>query len=453
MKRAFPKLLIAIIAFVVLVSMGVGGFVWWKTAPPPRIDTVAALIKAREAIQPEGEDAWPRYVAFFRDTLEMERFGERDASDLSQLYFRIGSSDFAILTAGDWDDPRLGDAKAMLREARPIVEALRYATDAPACRAPIMTHDTLLTAAHDIPIESGDETSGGPLDAYAAMGYSQFARFILLFVSEARDAFESGDFPRYTDAIRRLFVIADHVGSAPFFPAFRSRFEAETMTYRSIGLLALEGDMPMEWVDVIIAIIDSPARAMPLRDFLLATAEVTANIEMQLFSRELRAPSELLQSAIYAWSHPSPREIAVRRADSVRKAAEFVDLPIADLVSRGLPKDYLLSNRNSDISRAARNRGRVLSTRTATRIILLLERHHALTGEWPASLEDIMPREDTLDPNTLTPFVYERTPGGPFPFSLVAPPEAADFLPADQRLFTQPRRPIDEQNLSIEAAP
>ncbi len=90
-------------------------------------------------------------------------------------------------------------------------------------------------------------------------------------------------------------------------------------------------------------------------------------------------------------------------------------------------------------------RDRNLSARAATIIVLLLERHHAVTGEWPAALEDIMPREETLDPNTLTPFVYALTPDGPFPFSLTAPAEAT-FIPEEVRDFTKPRHPLPVQN-------
>lgn len=444
-RRRLPKILLGVIAFVLLVSVAFGGFVWWKTAPPPRIDTVAALIEAREALQPEGEDAWPRYVALYRDTLGMKHFGDRDASDLSRLYFRAGSAEFVILLVGEWDDPRLDNAKSMLREAQPIFEALRYATDAPACRTPMLSHNTLLYAGPDMSFNVSDETSASPLDAYSAVGGFQFPYLHRLLLFEARDAFESGDCERLIDANRRMFTLAEHIGAAPFQSSLKRRVEAEIITYRNISLLALHGDMPTESVDAFLAMFDEPARDIPLRDYLLATVEVSANIDLRHFSREIRAPSELLQTSIDAFSYSSPREIAERRVREVQDAAEFVDLPTADLVSRGLPKDYLLAHEAFYISRAVKDRAAALCARAATRIILLLERHHAVTGEWPASLEDIMPREDTLDPNTLTPFVYTLTPDGPFPFSLSAPPEAA-FVREEERDFTKPRPPFPVQS-------
>jgi hypothetical protein len=446
-RRRWPKILLGTIAFVLIVSAAFGGFVWWKTAPPPTIDTVAALIKAREALQPEGEDAWPRYVALLRDTLGMEHFNDWHASDLSRLFFSIGTSEIATITTSEWDDPRLDDAKAMLREAQPIVEALRYATDAPACRAPILSV-TLHSGLQIAPLDSRDETSGSPLDDYSAIGGVQFAyflRFLGLFQLEAREAFEVGDLERCTDTIRRMFTLCEHNGAAPFDTAQMSQSETEKLVYRFIRLLALDGQMPPDWVDAMIEIIDDPARAMPLRDFLLSTAEVSANTDMRHYAREMRAPSELLETVLGAWSSPSPREFALRRAESVRETAAIVDVPTAELASRGLSRDLFISHSDPRVRRVTRYREIALSARAATRIILLLERHHALTGEWPASLEDIMPRGETLDPNTLTPFVYTRTPDGHLPFSLLAPPEA-DFIREEDRDFTKPRVPIAVQN-------
>jgi hypothetical protein len=441
-RRRIPKILLGTIAFVLIVSVALGGFVWWKTAPPPRIDTVAALIEARDALQPEGADAWPRYVALNRGTLGMQRFGDRDASDLSRLFFRIGSSEFAILTTGEWDDPRLDSAKAMLREAQPIVEALRHATDAPACRAPIIAGQILVLARDESAVDAGDAPSGTQADGFSSLGAMQFPYFLRLLSSEARAAFEEDDFERYEDTIRRIFTLCEHLGAAPFDFAQNARSKSEqTVAYRIISLLALEGEMSPDEIDAMITIIDEPRRAMPLRDYLRAVAEVSTSTVGQNLSRELRSPKNWISAGRYVLSFPSPRSDARSGAAYLLNAAEVVDLPLANPGSEPSVPPYPSELAGFTFSSTRRGRNAALCARAATRLILLLERHHALTGEWPASLEDIMPREETLDPNTLTPFVYTLTPEGPFPFSLLAPPEA-DFIREEDRDFTKPRSPI-----------
>ncbi|MGP1310937.1 MAG: hypothetical protein ACTS27_12140, partial [Phycisphaerales bacterium] len=92
-------------------------------------------------------------------------------------------------------------------------------------------------------------------------------------------------------------------------------------------------------------------------------------------------------------------------------------------------------------------RDRTRTNLAATRVMLLLEKHHANTGAWPKALDEIMPREDTLEPNTDEPFEYSLTPDGPFPYSLRAPDEAAAFIyNAEDREFTRQREetPADE---------
>jgi hypothetical protein len=191
----------------------------------------------------------------------------------------------------------------------------------------------------------------------------------------------------------------------------------------------------------MITIIDEPRRAMPLRDYLRAVAEVSTSTVGQNLSRELRSPKNWISAGRYVLSFPSPRSDARSGAAYLLNAAEVVDLPLANPGSEPSVPPYPSELAGFTFSSTRRGRNAALCARAATRLILLLERHHALTGEWPASLEDIMPREETLDPNTLTPFVYTLTPEGPFPFSLLAPPEA-DFIREEDRDFTKPRSPI-----------
>lgn len=54
-------------------------------------------------------------------------------------------------------------------------------------------------------------------------------------------------------------------------------------------------------------------------------------------------------------------------------------------------------------------RARFEPEKTVLRVMLRLEMYHARYGEWPAELVDAMAKEETIDPITGRPFVYERT--------------------------------------------
>jgi hypothetical protein len=457
MKRTVPNLLIAIIAFVVIVSVGIGGLVWWKTAPPPPMNAMPVLLAERERLQPPngGEDAWPRYVALFQNTLSATRWHEFDATYRGRVYEGEWDTLWELFH-GDWDDPRLDPLRALYETQRPVLEAIVHATDAHACRAPIIFLPMQNQRIAGLPIDIADAPDGTqPAEVFLVHANELSGRLTNIVLIAMREAWEMGDIDLVSDLLTRALTIANHIQMHPLGHSWMLGAQSEWRTLEQVRLGVLEHDLTADQAERLREILSLKGIPISLRERLEVYGPIEADQEAAWHAAQMtlnwRRPSDWLDIV----REPGARDIRNATLRFARRASTHADSPRRDrpaFLSYGHLTRAQLEYAELFVQ-LVRTRDRLQTQRRGVNLLLRLERHHALTGQWPAALEDIMPREDTLDPNTLTPFVYELTPDGPFPFSLAAPPEAADFLPPDQRLFTQPRRPIDEQNLSIEVAP
>lgn len=448
-------MLIAIIAFVLIVSVGVGGFVWWRFGVPAAGDTLGPMNRLAEenaggmAID-SPDNALHHYRAIVLDDLGLAAAEEydqpRDSGNRRFAIWRRWHDDdvYGELLWGDGAAFARPEIVADLEELRPILTRLDRAADAGAFRA-------LYTA-------SGDIFKPGP--THDPMGDSgvlvpqvgMYRRLGQLNAVRLRASVVHDDWTGLVRSTRTGLRHARHIAAEPYLMAGITALTCDEMTFDEIAFAALKHELPL---DVCRDLIDELDEAGPLtlEDGLKGEVVFLPSVfSYMITSRWDDGPLWTADFWRSRFDQPPPRVAIHHGMRYLRVLASIATLPWHERTSHTMPPKGAATNFVDMYERALREGDRRRTQRAAVRLLLLLERHHALTGQWPAALEDIMPREETLDPNTLTPFVYALTPEGPFPFSLAAPPEA-DFLLPDQRLFTQPRPSINEQNLSIDAAP
>jgi hypothetical protein len=327
---------------------------------------------------------------------------------------------------------------ADLRMFKRLLAHLDLAADSIAYRAPYSASGDILNPTS---LAESDEAFGISVP-HTAM----FRNLGTLNVIEMRLAVERNDWPEVVRRVKTGIRLARHLRSEPYAFATVLSLSIERTTLRQLRLIALEYEISIDAAQSLLALLRSEGEPPSAHVALLSDKILLpSTIVYVITDRRKDHDWWSLESWRYQFEQPRASgaiadglrylDAMSAFAASPRHKRATVDVPSpgsAEFVTGGY-------GRIIDENDAAR------TEHHATRIILLLERHHALTGEWPAALEDIMPHEETLDPNTLAPFGYTLTPGGPFPFSLLAPPEA-DFIREEDRDFTKPRVPIAVQN-------
>jgi hypothetical protein len=424
-------------------------------SPPPsdagrESDLVTNMLALRDELQPvpDGEDAWPRYLAIFRDTLGMTTYGDYGATDLAGTFQLLTRGAFGRLYADDFTDPRIAEQLAILERLEPVLDAFRHATNAPNCRAPIFPDEGMLLTLRNTPVEILDAKPGDATSYYSNPTRMLFPHFLRLVGADARASARRGDFERAVDNYRRLLIMSEHAAATPLVLGQRERFRIVDFTLREIRRTVLETDWPVESVDQLLGILDPSVRAYRLGDYFQRSAGINA----ELVARELQAAID------QGRSKPDWRQLwgGGPNPDRRRHATETYYLAIAGVAD--MPKEVRVVTIDPALESESeiavgecrmlmQARDQALGMLAGTRVILKLERHHARTGEWPDALEDIMTREETLEPNSGAPFVFSRMRNGPRPFAIRTPYEA-DGLYRDEaaREITDRRAPIKESD-------
>lgn len=434
-RRRWRRVALLTLAALVLLLSSVAGFVWRKTSPPPPIDAMPVLIQAREELQPPGdhEDAWPRYVEFFSTALGRQHLGD-PGNHTGHL---LNNTNFwsAVHREQKNADPKNDEARAAALTLAPIVDHLVRIADTPACVWPVQTvggpPDHL-----PAPFANPPHVEHAWAHRVSMLGPLDLMHLQALLIFAAELAYQENDIDRGNARLRAAISVSMHM--------HQSAVDVIGLGVHGcdVGLELLRNaantrDLTAEQADAMLDVLRYTPNRFDLAPMFRVLAVVEAAQFADIWSDPPRPGSF---SEVWAFlTRPPPRAIQSITRDDFLTLAALADLPTATRPT--LPQ----SNPSFpfDLSPNAgliQTRDQYLTNRAATRIVLLLEKHHALTGKWPEALEEIMPLEDTLEPNTAEPFEYALTPDGPFPFSLRAPDETAAFLPeAADRDFTTPR--------------
>lgn len=366
-------------------------------------------------VRPEGANAREAYAAID------ERIQEVDASWQDAGAARLPASlDRAkeALRSGAWDDPRRRDEKWLWKQKKDllprIVEASRMAR----------LVDGFRVGGYGTPLPEGERPTArvsGVMDllslavrAAAARGdWEAVERYVLAGMRIARQ-FGTGLFrhsvrtPGYAawtwESLRKAIVaheappavcdrLIERISSFEIFP-YPMRVYVEANRIYNKSLLGSQFDSEgrlVTWVDdPLVRTGNVPEWAVEplnrLSNVLRYGAPRLADVEEAMDAIYARVAEEIVKA---------PREWGPVIGAPGSAAAEFAE----EAVDAGVGLLFM----QKEI---------VAEERAATLLMLRLEKHHAETGTWPESLEDALPREQTLNPATGAPFVYRLASSG-----------------------------------------
>ena len=405
----------------------------------PRVDYVAEFNRITLGVQPEGENAWPLYVEAH------ELFIEAASRHPRSVGYRIDD-----LLDGAWDDPRHQAARLMLSDLADSLGVLERASNAPgfACLYEAEGSPPFLT--RRVPVQ-------GSLAPFVVVG-----RLGSVNAAAMRGAAERGDWAAATDHLRIGLIAARHLTHQPEYADWiRSNWLGAIML-REVRQLAVERLPDAETCRNLAAVIrERPLRALPYSHLLHFERLAALEAIQRLYSDNGRGGGVFVSGAAEELPTGAPRTLSARIVSiasmlfpgrgavtrdvlgSAAQTASWFDLPRSDRLAVPIPVMQLPSPlsglENIYFSFAAetaaflaqsRNGMELLETeRAGTFLLLRIFAHRAEHGRFPAALDGLgVPPEETIDPVTGLPFVYEPAPAsrdgaGAPPFRLLAPPD------------------------------
>jgi hypothetical protein len=426
-------LMLAALLVVLLAAAG-GEVVRWFYGLPPEIDGPAFYNRlTAEASGDLPFDSPDNAVVHYRtlviDVLglpgALEWYAARSDDPRKRRWRELwtGRTTLSNLTLGRWDDPRQADGRAMLADLRPIFEQFDVAADAPWFRP-------RYSASNDI--FNPDDSDGpiGPVEMRVPhMGLLHAIH--RLNVAQIRASAHTND---WTDVVRRVRTglrNTRHLANEPLPWAPRWGAGMDSTTLAEVRHLINEHELPLSVCDGLIREIEE---AGPIRD--LATALGVERITFTSLVRDEFFEQTGSVVSVSFWrtllNNPPPR-LALRDAEQFFDQMEdYLALPYAQRSSLPIPNLGAAGWFLPSFSRIIDQLDAAVAQRAATLALLRLERFHAMNGRWPATLEEAMTREQTLEPVTGAPFIYLVGSDGLRP--VVASDEAAPYLPSDLAL-------------------
>lgn len=431
------------IAFLVLLAACIaapaGLFVAWKfwlwnpAHPGPPVDYNAQWAALIASIQPEGEDAFPAYVALLEDRLGARRVQGVDMNGFPE-WRHEGGDDLLALTKsnvrralrGDWGDERSADARAAAERLKIVRADLDAAAALPRCERP-----------HDPP--NGAKRLWWNVSSEYGPERDALRHLAGLNMMWMREAAAAGDWDEVVRRFETGLRLGRHALSWPASWDWMIGMGAYGGAVHELMMLAHEHPVPADACERLVAAIDrTPWRVAP-ETFYLDGLRI-----------ELMGMSQDWYSGALTGGNTIPWPIQARQSSVERKLENHVQdlrawraMPGPQRVAHTLP-ELDLGARDIGVAMMVPATGRPFraidqleTTLAATRLCLLLEAFHDREGRWPAALDEAATSAEAAEPITGEPFGYRRLQDDPFgrPFVLIVPASAKHMRidPANQR--------------------
>ena len=403
--------------------------------PGVRSDVVGQMNAYIEAVEPQGEPAWPLYREAITEVIGdggLEGPWADDSIELGKIV-RANYPDGLEASSGEWDAPRWIEVRGFVRRFDPVLELMTDAAERSRLGKPYVRVGDVLIGEQD----PAARISGFEIMLPEVSGLKTLA---WLGVVAMRDAADRGDWDVFVERFRSVVALGEHLRRASF--TMESQIGAGMIedALAEVRCTLLEREVPADAIrrieasmeiDALVGIphglelerllarsiledLYGPSGFLAvwlLEDFpnnvLNDRAEPTRgdrlrNIAAYRYPQlgEMRRLVDAHYDRQVEWASSLERE-------SLRTAAEA--MPEAPKVDRAFRMMFLVPGRlfakQAMLERAI----------AATRAMLRLEAIHAETGEWPADAEAVGSLEDPLTGESLR---YERTPDG---YRLTAP--------------------------------
>lgn len=414
--------------FLIAALLGWAVGVRVMAEPKIRIDSVGRLNELAASRQPEGANAWPVYEQAI-EWMRRGGFPGPGGDAVTRDEVRAAINGLAIATGrgrpGD-TVPTKEELGRMIELLAPIVRLIDEAAEAPSCLIHINA-DTLPHAMNE-----ASESSRGILQ-FSAMNRD------LMHISGMRGDWDSTlqRFRVGRGLVRHLLMKPSHLSAA----ALRS-VEYDLRVLQQLCMaLDMDLDMPQDVCERFLAALqEERAGGDQDIDFLFSILQLQADDFLQRFySDDGRGDGfplnmRVWEGMVYSDDHrPRPLERLIALSPDTllspsRRKAARADEREFEVVKRYLDGEI-------DGAKAQRRIGeiiwplfkysyaprvesmyfawpwwRILAVEATTEVMLRLSLHKARTGAWPATLEEAMTREQTLEPITGEPFRYILAP-------------------------------------------
>lgn len=439
--RKWPRAA-ALVAVLVLGAFALNAFAAWRVLgaePPPAHEGWEAINALVASWQPEGEDAWPTV----RAALEAE-FGRTKTNVFPNKREREFFK--AIADTKSIEGDLSHEAREALRRAvspyKSLDKALEQIVSAPALSF-VFNEDASLSDTHQPgPGRTGIAERFVPGDA--ALTLTTLSRYAIARMIIAAGEPGAAELPKMYLASQRIsypITLLDSMFGA------RRLHETVGVSHTVLARLIDSYNLPPEVCTDLLAYIREEETASA--GFLARPIDFTALLMRD--SIEARStPSGLLRhdpssgrppvisDLLSAWA--PRRDEALRAIDDWRgrmlSAARLQGADRAgaideiDAWARATPAVGQLAGWMVAPGEYFKHFDHARSRLAGVRVMLLLELHHAATGEWPATLADALAAEDRLDPVTGDEFGYARTPDDPArgPYTLEIPDKSLDAV-------------------------
>lgn len=394
-------------ALLLLLAVGAGIYWTHRFALPPSEDALPRLhamsAEATGGLAFDSSDnAVVRYRVAIVDLLGLDSTRERWRGGGNDLYRRWQEArrDDSInrLRLGVWGDPRHVTGLAMLAELRPVLDALDVASDAPHFRPRYSSSGDIFRPSDD----------GEPVEAVDILlrHLSVFRQFGELNAMRLRAAANTGDWDDAVRAVRTGLRMARHIAEEPFAISMLVGLSIDGITLDELRLTLGEVDMPPQVCDAMVAEIDAAGDLAVTPGFAASERMALGGAIRAVLLEEGGRNPFALRYWEARFGYPPPRDAMRDGARYFEALERFAAMSYAERTAEGPPTPGAAGWFIGAFAQTFQTADVFRTERAATVALLLLERHHRLTGAWPATLEQAMAPERAIEPNSRAPFVY-----------------------------------------------
>lgn len=407
MKRRMPKIIGVTTTLVLLAALGAGGFVWWKTSLPPVEPDIERFNDFARSLQPEGEDAWPRFEALVRDRLGVDLSSDDPwASERAKAFLRAPFDD---ALQGAFADERTRAAMDDLAQYADVLPMLDAIADAPAFFMPFTASDDVATVAD-------------AFDARSRWLLSVGLRPSSLNAAAMRNAAERGN---WDEVERRLVTgvrFGRHLGRTPLMATRSIGGSFEAMAWSELATILTERTPPRAAIERLLRTYEHLGEPPTMAD-ALEGERIAARGFLAYNLLSTRSEFDWFDPSTWSewFSAPSPREVErawrtyfdamlplIDRPAGERAAARPPAPPAVLDASWGVdPFDLFIDGHEGAVRR-----------RASVPILLHLNRAMLDADGAPIDPLEVVPAELRTDPLYGGEFVVEPAPKRRLPFIL-----------------------------------
>ncbi len=432
-RRRWPKFLLGTVAAVLVVSIALGGFVWWRFRVPSVGDEITPFNEYARSLQSSGggEDGWPAFETLTRERLGFDIFAASPWFEESAEPYRLMDRHSAKLQTGELDDPRM-------RESIAAVESFAFL---------LPELDTIATTESFVfQFHQRDNASGTISEAMHQLLQACSAARKLNSLNSAHMRL-AADREDWAEVMRRLTTgvrLGRHIGRTPLLISRVIGYAVEGMSWSELECVLTERTPSNEVIQDLLALCEELGKPPPLSDAIVGERFGTRGFTTE-YLRDQRGEFDILDPDSWGdWlGTPSYRAMESTWRKFNDATLSVIDLPPKERDAKRDPTPRLVveASFTDPFDMMVSARDGLLRQRAAIKILLHLNLKIAETSAIPAHPLAALPADLRVDPISGGTIVVDNELTGRFPYTLRWPVQSR--WTGFDRVFTE-RRAFDE---------